>query len=90
MADAAPYRKEKEGSGRWASVRLDGCWGFFYSSFLLLIFSLLLLFATDFQEKESRERGQRFRRILNSFQTFLKYPFCLKTFFKRFANILVC
>jgi hypothetical protein len=73
------------GETRWAAAY----WGFF-ASFLLLIFSLLLLLATGFQEKESRERGQRFRRISNSFQTFLKYPFCLKTIFKRFVNILVC
>jgi hypothetical protein len=27
-----PHRTgKKEGSGRWASVRLDGCWGFFAS-----------------------------------------------------------
>jgi hypothetical protein len=67
------------GETRWAAA----CWGFF-ASLLLLIFSLLLLFAAGFQEKESTEREQMFRSkqlsnifeisILsqNNFQTFLQ------------------
>jgi hypothetical protein len=87
--DALPYREEQKkevGGGlresRWAAA----CWGFFVS-FLFLIFSLLLLLliTIGFQEKESRERGQKFRRISNIFEIPILSQNNFQTFCKSFG-----